>query len=238
MSHWYGLDGNPMYSIVGANGKERATTLRDARKLDLVPSVTTIMKVAAAPALETWKINKAIQATRENPDASDNEIRFLSSQEAKDAASRGTEIHDMIEQGFKGESNAPYEAVRASLSDLFPEVEGWVAEESFASPEGYGGKIDLYHESGIIVDFKTKDNLDIEAPMKKLVFDNHGIQLSAYAQGIGMDNPTRVSVFVDREDPTKVVSHILEDTHVKHLGMFSCLLAYWKLSNNFGVSNG
>ena len=53
--HWYEMDGTPRYRIVGKNGKERNTTLADARKLDLLPSVTTIMKEAAKPGLERWK---------------------------------------------------------------------------------------------------------------------------------------------------------------------------------------
>ena len=50
--HWYTQEGEPMYTIVGANGKERNTTLRDAKKEGLVPSVTTIMSMMAKPALE------------------------------------------------------------------------------------------------------------------------------------------------------------------------------------------
>ena len=36
--HWYTQEGDPMYTIIGANGKERNTTLRDAKKEKLVPS--------------------------------------------------------------------------------------------------------------------------------------------------------------------------------------------------------
>ena len=36
--HWYSQDGEPMYTLIGANGKERNTTLRDAKSLGLVPS--------------------------------------------------------------------------------------------------------------------------------------------------------------------------------------------------------
>jgi hypothetical protein len=31
-NHWYTRDGIPQYTIVGKNGKERNTTLRDARE--------------------------------------------------------------------------------------------------------------------------------------------------------------------------------------------------------------
>ena len=53
-NHWYTRDGVPRYTVVGANGKERNTTLRDARKEGLIPSVTTVLNVAAKPALNQW----------------------------------------------------------------------------------------------------------------------------------------------------------------------------------------
>ena len=49
--HWYDHEGKPMYTIVGANGVERNTTLRDAKSLGLVPSVTTIIGMIAKPFL-------------------------------------------------------------------------------------------------------------------------------------------------------------------------------------------
>ena len=61
-THWYTRAGNPMYTIIGKNGKERNTTLRDARTLDLVPSVTTILGVAAKPGLEKWKQEQVLLA--------------------------------------------------------------------------------------------------------------------------------------------------------------------------------
>ena len=60
--HWYTQEGEPMYTIIGANGKERNTTLRDAKTLGLVPSVTTIIGMIAKPSLENWKINQALNS--------------------------------------------------------------------------------------------------------------------------------------------------------------------------------
>ena len=60
--HWYTQEGEPMYTLIGANGKERNTTLRDAKSLGLVPSVTTILGMVAKPALENWKITQAIKS--------------------------------------------------------------------------------------------------------------------------------------------------------------------------------
>jgi hypothetical protein len=36
--HWYKPDGSAFYTIVGANGKERAVTLRDAGKWARTPA--------------------------------------------------------------------------------------------------------------------------------------------------------------------------------------------------------
>ena len=60
--HWYTQEGEPMYTIIGVNGKERNTNLRDARNLGLVPSVTTIIGMIAKPSLENWKIDQALKS--------------------------------------------------------------------------------------------------------------------------------------------------------------------------------
>ena len=61
-NHWYTRDGIPQYTIVGKNGNERNTTLRDARTMDLVPSVTTVLGVAAKPALVAWMQTQVLMA--------------------------------------------------------------------------------------------------------------------------------------------------------------------------------
>ena len=68
--HWYDSKGAPTYTIVGLNRVERNTTLRDARKHGYVPSVTTIIGMAAKPSLENWKINQALNSAitlKQNP---------------------------------------------------------------------------------------------------------------------------------------------------------------------------
>ena len=62
--HWYQKDGSPAYMIVGKNGKERPTTLRDARKLGFVPSVTTIIGCADKPPIVWWLGHKQMPASK------------------------------------------------------------------------------------------------------------------------------------------------------------------------------
>jgi len=238
--HWYSQKGEPMYTLIGANGKERNTTLRDAKSLGLVPSVTTILGMIAKPALENWKITQAIKSAinldKETEESIDSFIYRCKSEANKissKAATEGTRIHALIESGFRGESsNKTYEKIIEYLDQEFPN-EDWLAEESFCASQGYGGKIDLYSKSGIFVDFKTKDNLkDKEA--SKLVYDEHGMQLSAYAQGCNFKNPTRVSIFVDRTNPTLVLGYIWDKkSHKKHIKMFNSILTYWQLVKNY-----
>ena len=238
--HWYTQEGDPMYTIIGANGKERNTTLRDAKKEKLVPSVTTILSMIAKPQLENWKINQALNSAltlEKDPLESVEEFAYRCKKDSKsigqEAAKRGTEIHAMIEKGFLGEGTSKtYEIIKEYLDDNFPNEE-WIAEDSFCAESGYGGKIDLYSKSGIFVDFKTKDNLEGKDPAK-LVYDEHGMQLSAYAQGCGFTDVERVSIFVDRTDPEIIACHVWEkDTQEKHTEMFNSILNYWKLVKNY-----
>jgi hypothetical protein len=97
--HWYALNGEPRYTIKGANGRERNTTLADARKLQLVPSVTTIIRMAAAPALEKWKRDQVLLAAltlprRDGEPEADwlRRVEQDSQEQGKQAAERGTAI--------------------------------------------------------------------------------------------------------------------------------------------------
>jgi len=241
--HWYDKDGLPTYTIVGANGKERNTTLRDARQWGYVPSVTTIIGIAAKPSLENWKVNQALNSAitlEQDPGESIEDFTNRCKQDSKkigrDAAERGTIIHAMIEQGFMGgKETKAYRVIKDYLDENFPGEE-WIAEDSFCSTSGYGGKIDLYSKSGIFVDFKTKDGLK-DKQASKLVYDDHGMQLSAYAEGCNFKEPERVSIFVDREDPELIAVHRWDkETHVRHMSMFNSLLSYWKLVKKYDPS--
>ena len=58
-----------------------------------------------------------------------------------------------------------------------------------------------------------------------------------YAQGLDIENPVRMSIFIDRSNTELIVSHVWEaDSHKKHLAMFNNLLQYWKLLKDFDPS--
>jgi hypothetical protein len=110
-THWYDRDGKPAYTVKAKDGSPRPTTLRDARKLALVPSVTTIIKCASAPGLERWKLDQMLHAALTLPRGStEPEAEWIgrvwadSKETASKAADRGTSIHAAI-QGSVRRSN-------------------------------------------------------------------------------------------------------------------------------------
>lgn len=235
--NWYELDGTPRYTIVGANGKERPTTIRDARKLNLVPSVTTILRQAAAPGLERWKIGNAIMSaltlTRREGESDEDYIDRIvrdSNEQAAKARDKGTAIHGAIECAYKGNhvSDAwrqwTYEAHQAV--HMWSERLNWDAERSFASPLGFGGKLDL-SAPGFVVDFKTTDK-----PLADLkLWPEHRRQLAAYRMGLDMPQARCAIVYVNSINPEARVIEVSEDELQQGWLEFNALLNFWYASN-------
>lgn len=247
--HWYGQDGSPQYTVKAKDGSDRPTTLRDARKLSLIPSVTTILKIAAKPGLEQWKLEQMLLAAMTLPKMPiETEQAYIarivadSKESGKQAAELGTRIHESIESWFGGKRNVEHvdsaKAFESAIFDHFKIKEGWVAERSFASPLGFGGKVDLYApatrdgSSGVVLDAKTKDF----GPTDKVEgYDEHLLQLAAYRQGLNLPMARCANVFVSRTNPGLVrVVEWSEEELQKGWDMFQCLLRYWGLKHSFG----
>jgi len=117
--HWYAADGSPAYTQPNKSkpGEVRGTTLRDAKKLGLVPSVTGILNMAAKPQLERWKLNQLMMAALTLPAIDGESVRDYearlwkdSNEQSNSARDKGTEIHGYIESHFENGSHAdnPY----------------------------------------------------------------------------------------------------------------------------------
>lgn len=238
--HWYDKAGTPRYTIIGKNGKERNTTLRDAREHELYPSVTTILRCAAAPALERWKSNEKMLSALTLPRRPDElEADWLRRVEqdwqetGKKAADRGTAIHGAVERHILGLPPDPELlpfalAARAELDRVCGE-QAWRPERSFAHPSGYGGKTDL-HSDEWLIDIKTKDKVD---PNKTELYDDHYMQLAAYRHGLGIPEARCGILFVDRLVPLAVFAPAEEHKLISGLQMFNALLAFWQAKNSY-----
>jgi hypothetical protein len=238
--HWYGRDGSPCYEVPNKSGGGfRSTTLADARKLGLVPSVTTVLQVLAKPGLERWKIRQGVLAALtlpiiegESSDAWLARIDADAEKQSKDAADEGTRIHDAIERSFRGmvveDRYRPHVAgARAEISRLFPDVDDWVVEASFASERGFGGKVDLHSPStGIVIDHKGKDGECDDS--KKHAHDQH-YQLAAYSRGLGLPISPCANLFMSRTHPGKCVMHVWTPDEIEHgWQVFVAALDLWR----------
>lgn len=235
--HWYAQDGSPQYTVTAKDGSQRSTTLRDARKMGLVPSVTTIMNCAAKPGLEAWKLNQMLMAALTLPRASDEaEDAYVqriirdSKEQAKQAAERGTNLHEALESWYEGVMHAEYVEHQLGTAEAVKNVFGeptWATEKSFAHRLGFGGKVDLHSMDGegIVLDFKSKEFSD---PSKVDAYDEHCMQLSAYREGLGIPKARCANVFVSVTVPGLVVVKEWDQPQLKRgWDMFNALRMYW-----------
>lgn len=241
--HWYTRDGLPRYTVIGSNGKERPTTLRDARKDNLVPSVTTVMKGANNPALNNWMQKQVLMAALTLPRADDEDddsfidrVLFDSKEQGKKAADVGSAIHAAIQAFYEGVSDKDYVEHRQGCIRALNELYGdrvWIPELSFGHDLGFAGKVDLHCKEGdgFVVDIKTKDFSD---PDKVDGYDEHLMQLAAYRVGLGIPRAKCANVFVSRTvaglTATKEWS---EEELMRGWEMFYALLRFWQVKNKY-----
>ena len=243
--HWYTQEGKPQYTVTAKNGTQRNTTLRDARTMNLVPSVTTILNVASKPGLEAWKLNQMMLACMTLPRASDESeesyierVKHDSKEQGKKASERGTTIHGALESFYEGIMLADFLDYQTGVSnavDAHFGAKNWLTERSFAK-NGFGGKCDLYTQDGdgIVIDFKTKEFRDGD---KVEGYDEHLMQLSAYRMGLDVPLARCANVFVSVTDPglVKIVEWSQEDLE-RGWEMFDSLKNFWQLKHNHKVN--
>jgi hypothetical protein len=256
-SHWYTVDGKPAYSIVGKNGQQRPTTLRDARKLALLPSVTTIFNIMAKHGLEKWKITKAIEAALTTPkDDGEPEERWherimeRSKLETTEAAEFGTKVHNAIENFLTHRAETPYElipfvspAVNFIYNDL--NMRDIVTEAVCVNAkEGYAGRVDVSGIVGsnelnipncsrLVLDFKTRKTTE---GIKVTPYDFQPTQIAAYAMGIygSLDNVYGANLYISTTEVGRIEIVIYDPSKLydEYLA-FMNMTALWRFIKNF-----
>ncbi|MDR1190640.1 MAG: PD-(D/E)XK nuclease family protein [Verrucomicrobiales bacterium] len=238
-SHWYYPDGRACHTVPRADGAgERATTLRDARKLGLLPSVTQILKVKAKPGLENWKLEQAIlsaltlpRGTEESDTAFAQRVVKDMDEEAARAAAWGTKIHACCEGLHAGGVLVADEQTRPFVADY----ERWVKAElsNTAQAEvtlvnqklGYAGRVDLvavHREHGpVVVDLKTQKVRDGQA----VFYPEWALQLAAYAAALP-GQYRLASVVINSLEPSAVAVKFWAEAD--YLALFECCLKLWK----------
>lgn len=232
-THWYDKDGEPIYTVIGKNKKERNTTLRDARVLHLRPSVTTIIKEANAPALVNWKIDQHILSCltlEREPNESEKEyidrIKLDATEQARQAAEKGTKIHAWVQSGFENQQ-LPEEGMsfwfKAEEEIIeYCGIQTWCCEKSFATAR-FGGKADL-HTQDYLIDIKTT-----EKPKDDLaIWDTHLMQLAAYQVGLNLNPSSKCGIlYINTRTAEANLLLATQEQIERGWNMFTALLDYW-----------
>ncbi len=259
--HWYALDGSPVYELpCTSKDAMRPTTIKDARKLELVPSVTLVLNAIAKPGLEAWKARQLLEASLTLPRNKGESLDDYAKRVVEDAkaqgiaaAERGTELHAAIENYIQnGPGISGWEAHILKLIETLDQhgidLRRGLPEHSFATSINgmwFGGKVDYHAKDGqpCLIDFKSKDKIPEDG--KRLAWDEHVIQLGAYGFGLFQvvtsgDRPWKwqpfrgLNVFVGVSDcEVRVVEHTPADLE-RGFELFQCVLEYWCRSKKFG----
>jgi hypothetical protein len=235
MGHWYTQNGDAEH--FQPNGKD--TTLRHARKKNLLPSVTTILQIIDKPGLNLWKQNQLMLAALTLPRLKgENVDRFLKRvprdafRAATIACDIGGEIHADIEKIFNGNKpkihiDIAQHAVDKILEYTSSTIDDFTSESTVVG-NGYGGMVDL-HNDQFIIDWKTKDLKD----KQKNHYPEMAMQLAAYDAALRNNGRRCINVFVDRTTP-KVEIHEWNITDIDHAWeKFQLLVQYWQLEKNY-----
>lgn len=246
--HWYTEDGRLVEAVRTSKGEYRKPTLRDARKFNLAPGVTTIIGSASAPSLTRWLQRQAILAALTLPRRADeSEADWMARVEidmgatARAAAEEGTRIHAALECHFDARSYdsayAPHVAgVDAHLRQCLGE-QHWMPEKCVVHPFGYATKADLHSEPPLagdawLVDFKGKDG-PREALAGLGTFESHWMQLAATRAAIARELRCGIC-YVSRTHPGACwLVEVQEDRLLRGWEMFKALLAYWQAKTGY-----
>lgn len=213
--HWWTRDGRLVHQVPKADGKGYTKpTLVHARKMLLLPGVTTPLDIIEKPGLTNWRIDQAILAALtlpRKPGESEKDwldrVKEDAKETARKAAARGTEIHKAVQRyydiGHMPDEPAlvkSVEGVKRLLRNTCGE-QAWCAERSLVCNLGFASKSDLCCPE-YVLDFKGKEGAEAELFGEKL-YDEHFMQLSATRYGLGPDFRAAKCgiVFVSRDVP-------------------------------------
>jgi hypothetical protein len=246
-AHWYGRDGVPMHSVPSLKGEPRPTTLRDARKLGLLPSVTNILGVIAKPELTAWLQEQAVMAALTLPRiAGETEDAFAKrvvadSQTTRDgAADFGTGFHHGAERVARTLEVDP----KHPAAEWLRHYRVWYqsnasalrwTEKVLIHPEGcYAGTADLLIEHAIhgltLVDLKT---MKIKSGAKPSPYKSWCYQLAAYRYPLGA--PVKcMNLIVNSNEPSMPIEHFWTNEEME-LGWQAFMAAHrlWVIEKNY-----
>lgn len=227
-AHWYGRDGVACHTVPSLKGNPRPTTVRDARKLGLLPSVTNIIGVIAKPELTSWLLEQAVTAALTLPrHPGESEDAFAKrvvadSQTTRDSAAEfGTAFHAGAEQVAHALAVDAEHVAAAWLHHYFDWFRRnvvtlrWTEEVLVNLAMGYAGTADLlieHREHGpCLVDLKT---MKVKPGAKPAPYKSWCYQLAAYRKALG--RPVKcLNLIVNSNEPSEPVEHLWTDDELE-----------------------
>lgn len=220
--HWYNDKGEPVHQVPNkSKGGMRATRLDDARKMNLLPSVTSVLDIVHNYGLEIWKKQQVLEASLTSKpikgESDEDWIKRIiedSMEYSSQAADKGTAVHIAIKDWIKDETVRESVAVNDVVYSTGNYVDTFIrwlqemelsitdVEKPFGSAaNGYGGQIDIIAVSPkgfkVIIDIKTQGT-------KKGKFNyyrNWGYQLAGYAIGSSLMKGCIMNVVLSTTEP-------------------------------------
>lgn len=251
-NHYYDQQGKPVYEVPNkSKGGMRSTTIRDARSLNLKPSVTTVTGILDKAGLLRYFLQQIVKSTLSQESQKPEEtfedyvdrLSEVSRRESEKAAKRGNELHNALEKYFKTNVLDDFDTedfvkpVIAEILNISVPGQFWETEKSFAHSTGFGGRVDLYcndGKNGIVLDFKTKNTADKKKFYK---YNEHLMQLAAYRQGLGLPHARCFDLYFSSIAPGVVELHEwTEDELQVGWKQFQHLLGYWQSANKIDTS--
>jgi hypothetical protein len=250
-AHWYTRSGEPMHLVQSQKGEPRATTLRDARKLGLLPSVTNVLGVINKPELVEWKMTQAVLAALtlprldgEGEDAFARRVVEDAQSRVRTAADFGSAFHagaEVVAKTLEVDQAGPYAAWLNPHRDWFQANcvrVVWTERVLVNTALGYAGTADLlmeHQQHGLtLVDYKTQGGKaesgkqKAEMGWKPRVYSSWCQQLAAYRQAIGRPMVC-LSVIVNSAEPSAPVEHPWSEEELQAgLESFEAALVIWR----------
>jgi hypothetical protein len=245
--HWYRPDGTPCHTVIGKNGVERNTTLADAKKLGLFPSVTTILKMWPKDNLNEWRIEQAVLAAVTLPRLENEPLDAFVGRACADAGRQleearvfGNLFHDAVHR-----YHTTGEVVTGRVGPWLNEYIAWAKEnivrvdfsERVLVGPGYAGTCDLKalmadgHTA--IIDFKTQR---IREDKKPNFYDTWAMQLAAYDACSPADQLVSVVINAEKPEPPRV--RIWPESEAREAWtLFRGCFEFWKLVKNYNPTH-
>lgn len=256
-AHWYHFDGTPQHQMPLKDGDGfRNTTLADARKLRLYPSVSGILQVLGKPGLEKWKIKQAILATLRVPKAQDvsedhycSMIRDQANEQVEDAADFGSSVHHEIERFLHHTGDTPFVPSPELGAYVSPAV-NWVYGKGIKieNPEkcmvnhehGFAGTTDAPYRSPTafgILDWKSKKTV----PGKKIEnYPEQVMQIASYfvtywgEAALDQPNAWGGNIFISSTERGRCVANMYNRRMLKAAwSVFKVLCDVWRHFNEY-----